>query len=237
MILAKGGEKMSKSKGNVVNPDEMVEQYGADVLRTYIMFMGPFDQAVEWDTNGLVGVRRFLEKVWNMQDRIQDEGMGDEEWGKGNSEIIKSVHKTIKKVGEDIEGMHFNTAVAAMMELSNDMNKLKELPKDLYENLIKILSPFAPHMCEEIWQSLGHDNMISLSEWPEYDPELCKDETIVLDIQINGKIRYEIEINVDDSEEIIKEQVLNRDKVQHYIKDKELKKFIVVKGKIISIVV
>jgi leucyl-tRNA synthetase len=148
MILAKGGEKMSKSRGNVVNPDDMVEEYGADALRMYIMFMGPFDQAVEWDTNGLVGVKRFLDRVWNLQEKISTTE------NKDTKQLTSLVHQTIKKITENIEGMRFNTAIAAMMELVNEMNKQESISKSSYSLLLRLLYPFAPHITEELWTEI-----------------------------------------------------------------------------------
>jgi leucyl-tRNA synthetase len=229
MILAKGGEKMSKSKGNVVNPDEMVERFGADALRTYIMFMGPFDQAVEWDTNGLVGVRRFLDRVYNLQSNIVEV--------KNNSNINRLSHQTIKKVTEDIDKMHFNTAIAKMMEFVNEVHKVGEISSDNYKNLIKILSPFASHMCEEIWNKLGHDSSIAFAEWPKYDEEMIKEDVINLVVQINGKVRGNIEVPADISEEDAKEKALGEENVKKWLEDKDVKKVIYVKGRLVSVVV
>ncbi len=231
MILAKGGEKMSKSKGNVINPDEMVEQFGADALRTYIMFMGPFDQAVEWDTNGVVGVRRFLEKVWGLQDKVVPKKENI------NLKLQTSLHQTIQKVGEDIEAMRFNTAIAKMMELVNEMSKEEKLPAGHYESLLKILSPFAPHLCEEIWSNLGNKKTLVFESWPEYSPELAKETEIVLAVQINGKVRDEIKVPAEISEDEVKKLVLESEKVQKWLEGKEPKKIIYVKGKLISIVI
>ena len=231
MILAKGGEKMSKSKGNVVNPDDMVEQFGSDTLRTYIMFMGPFDQAVEWDTNGMVGVRRFLDKVWNLQEKIVSKTE------KINLKLQTSLHQTIQKVGEDIEAMRFNTAISKMMELVNEMSKEEKLPVAHYSLLLKILSPFAPHLCEELWGILGNKKTLVYEPWPEYNPELTKESTLTLAIQINGKVRDEITVAAETSEEEIKKLVLASEKVQKWLEGKEPKKVIYVKGKLVSVVV
>ncbi len=229
MILAKGGEKMSKSKGNVVNPDEMVEKFGADALRTYIMFMGPFDQAVEWDTNGLVGVRRFLEKVWQFQEKINGET--------DNDKIVIMLNQTIKKVGEDIEGMRFNTAIAKMMELVNEISKHDAISNLQFAALIKILSPFAPHMCEELWSHLGNTDSIALAPWPTYDEALTKESEITLAVQVNGKLRETITVSADISEEEAKKIALASETVQKWLEGKEPKKIIYVKGKLVSIVV
>ena len=230
MILAKGGEKMSKSKGNVVNPDEMVEQFGADALRTYIMFMGPFDQAVEWDTNGLIGVKRFLDRVWVLQDKIKK---GESH----NSKVDTLLHQTIKKVTEDIEAMRFNTAVAKMMTLVNEIGAVDSISNIQYQILIKLLSPFAPHMCEEIWSQLGHEKTLVFEPWPEYDEALTKESEITLAVQVNGKLRDTIMVSADISEEEAKKIVLASEKIQKWLEGKEPKKVIYVKGKLVSIVV
>lgn len=230
LILAKGGEKMSKSKGNVVNPDEVVAQYGADTLRAYIMFMGPFDQAVEWDDNGLVGVKRFLDKVWNLQEKVVSKTE------KINLELQTSLHQTIQKVGEDIEGMRFNTAISKMMELVNEMSKEEKLPGSYYSLLLKILSPFAPHLCEELWSILGNKNTLVHEPWPEYDPELAKESTLTIAIQINGKVRDQISVDADAAEDEVKKLALASEKVQKWLEGKEPKKVIYVKGRLVSIV-
>ncbi|PJA89661.1 MAG: leucine--tRNA ligase, partial [Candidatus Magasanikbacteria bacterium CG_4_9_14_3_um_filter_32_9] len=226
MILAENGEKMSKSRGNVVNPDEMVEKFGADALRLYIMFMGPFDQAVVWDTNGLVGMRRFLDRVVNLQDFVKE-----------NIEENKTLHKTIKKVGEDIENMSFNTSVAKMMEFVNEITKAQEISKEDLEKFLKILSPFAPHLAEELWEQFGHSESIAYDPWPEYNEEMIKDETMTVGIQINGKVRDDIEVDAEISEEEIKDLVLRREIVQKWLDGAEPKKVIYVKGKLVSIVI
>lgn len=230
MILAKGGEKMSKSRGNVVNPDEMVDQFGADALRTYIMFMGPFDQAVEWDTNGLVGVRRFLEKVWGLHDNVSNKSVEDKK-------LQTVLHQTIKKVTEDIEGMRFNTAISKMMELANEMSKLEQVSVVDYSLFVKILSPFAPHVCEELWNQLGHTKSLALEQWPQYDEKLIVESEITLAVQVNGKLRDTITVAADISEENAKKTVLASTAVQKWLEGKEPKKIIYVKGKLISIVV
>ncbi len=231
MILASDGQKMSKSLGNVVNPDEMVDQFGADALRTYIMFMGPFDQAIAWDTNGLVGVRRFLERVWFLQSKLNNES------GIRNQGIERLLHQTIKKVTEDIEGMRFNTAIAKLMELTNELNKEESISSDVYSALIQLLSPFAPHMAEEIWSELGHKDSIAFSAWPVFDASKMVESEITLAVQVNGKLRDTMIVAADISEEEVKKLALASEKVQKWLEGKEPKKVIYVKGKLISIVV
>jgi len=233
MILAEEGEKMSKSKGNVVNPDEVVEEYGADAVRTYIMFMGPFDQDAKWSEDGLKGVRRFLERVWRLKDSIK------EDLNKEDKQIAnKEVHQAVKRTTEDIETMGFNTAIAQMMECVNALNKLDGIWESHYRKLIKILSPFAPHMCEELWQEvLEEEPSISYSDWPEYEEKYLQKDNIQIAVQINGEVRDEVEIPADAKEREIREKVMNREQVQKYIEDKEIQKFIYVEGNLVSIVV
>ena len=222
---------MSKSKGNVVNPDEVVAKYGADTLRTYIMFMGPFDQAVEWDENGLVGVKRFLDKVWNLQEKIAPK------IEKINLKLQTLLHQTIQKVGEDIEAIRFNTAISALMVLVNEMFKQEILLPTHYSPLLKLLSPFAPHLAEELWSVLGYKKTLVFESWPEYNLELTKESMVTLAVQINGKVRDEIIVAAETSEEEIKKLALASEKVKKWLEGKEPKKIIYVKGKLVSIVV
>lgn len=235
LILAKGGEKMSKSRGNVVSPDDVIKDYGADTLRTYIMFMGPFDQPVEWDMNGLIGVRRFLEKIWNFQDRISPTN-SFRPAGTLSSALV-FLHQTIKKVTDDIEGMRFNTAIAKLMELANKLSAEESIYQETYEMVLKLLAPFAPHLTEEIWQALGHNDSINQSAWPEYDSQFVTDAEITIAIQVNGKLRDTITVPVTATEEAIKDLALAAEKIKTWLQDKEPKKIIYVKGKLISIVV
>ena len=225
MVLDKEGNKMSKSKGNVINPDDMVERFGADSVRTYMLFVAPLEDAVMWNEENIVGVRRFLDRTWRLQEKIITE----------NNAVDSVTHKTIKKVGEDIEAMKFNTAISAMMILVNEAEK-NGITKSSYEALIAVLSPFAPHMTEEIWNSLGHAESIFLSTWPEYNPELIKDEKINLVIQVNGKVRDILEIDADITEEEAKKTAMESEKIKAYIAGKEIKKIIYVKNKLVSIV-
>ncbi|PIZ95400.1 MAG: leucine--tRNA ligase [Candidatus Magasanikbacteria bacterium CG_4_10_14_0_2_um_filter_33_14] len=228
MILAKGGEKMSKSKGNVVNPDDVTAEFGADTLRTYIMFMGPFDQAAEWDTNGLVGVRRFLDRVWNLQEKIGESTDGD---------TTRVLHAVIKKVTDDIDNMRFNTAVAKLMELSNEVSKASSITKEDYLSVVKLISPFAPHMAEELWEMYGNSQSISQEKWPEYDETKIKEDTITIVVQVNGKVRDSIDVPAEIPEEEIKKQALELENVKKWLDGKEPKKVIYVKGRLVSVVV
>ncbi|MFH1890472.1 MAG: leucine--tRNA ligase [Candidatus Kuenenbacteria bacterium] len=230
MVLGKGGIKMSKSKGNVINPDDYVQKYGADTVRIYEMFMGPFDQAIPWDDKGVVGIYRFLNKVWKLQKKCKKQLTR-------NKELERIFHQTIKKVTEDIEDMKFNTAISQMMILVNQMEKNNELGIMNYELLILILSPFAPHICEELWSILGNNKSITQEKWPAYDPELVKEEEIQLVIQVNGKVRDKTTVPADISEENAKQKALESEKVHKWLEGKKPKKIIYIKGKLVSIVV
>mgnify|MGYP006287729409 CR=1 FL=1 len=229
IILAEDGRKMSKRWGNVINPDDIVEQYGADSMRVYEMFMGPFSQSTAWSTNGLIGARKFLEKVWSLKERVSEK--------EDDKEAVSLLHKTIKKVGEDIEGFKLNTAVSAMMILVNKLTEVETVSKETYESLLKILSPFAPHLCEEIWEDLGEKESIFKQSWPEFDPELARDETIELVIQVNGKVRDKMEVPADIEEEEAKKEALEREKIKSWIEGKEIVKIVFVPGKLVNIVV
>ncbi len=232
MILGEGGEKMSKSRGNVVNPDEMVKEYGADTLRVYEMFMGPFDQAIPWDAKGVVGVRRFLEKVWNIfnSDEIKISDEIDEEL-----EIL--LNQTIKKVSEDVEAMKFNTAVSQMMILLNKISETKSATKESWEKFLIILSPFAPHIAEELWQKLGRKKSLATEPWPKYDDSKIQNKTVEIAVQINGKVRAKIILPANASEEEVIHAVQNNSQAQKYLAGQEIKKTIFVPGKLISFVI
>lgn len=229
MIIGEDNFKMSKSRGNIVNPDDVVSEFGADALRLYEMFMGPLEEMKIWNTNSIIGLKRFLEKVWRLQFKIGE--------GKGENEIKNLLHKTVKKVTEDIETLHFNTAISQMMILVNGMEREKEVQATDYEALVGIVSPFAPHICEELWNKLGHKESIFLSQWPKYDPDFVKDEEIDLVIQVNGKLRDSLRVSADISEGEAKKVSMESEKLKKYISGKEIRKVIFVKGKLINFVV
>ncbi|MBN2853939.1 leucine--tRNA ligase [Patescibacteria group bacterium] len=239
LIMGEDGRKMSKRWGNVVNPNEIAEQYGADALRVYEMFMGPFSQAVAWNTNGLIGARKFLEKVESLLANFSIDLEPEVE----DEKIISSLHKTIKKIQSDIESFSFNTAVSALMIFINECATYKQelgklpLKKDNLKIFIQILAPFAPHLAEEIWQVLGEKTSVFKSSWPEFSEELAKDKLINLAIQVNGKLRATIEVEAEISEEEAFKLALENEKVKVYTEGKELLKKIFVKGKLISLVV
>ena len=230
MILGPNGEKMSKSKGNVINPDDMVKQYGADSLRIYEMFMGPIESAKPWDINGIEGSKKFLDRVWRIyaeSDKIQE---------KENKNLERIYHFTVKKVTNDYETMNFNTAVSQMMIFINTVSKEEIFPKEYAEGFLKILNPIAPHITEELWNTVfGNNGTMAYSSWPTYDEEKAIDTQVTLPIQINGKLRETITINLDEEEEIVKEKVHNA--ISEKLKGKNIVKEIYVKNKIYNIVV
>jgi len=231
MVLGEGGVKMSKSRGNVVNPDEVIEEYGADTMRLYEMFMGPFDQAIAWDSKGVKGVRRFLEKVWELSE-IQNYN------SKVKSERLKRLlHKTIKKVSEDIESMKFNTAVSSLMVLVNEMEKEKEIAKSDFEKFLILLSPFAPHIAEELWRRLGHKKSIFLEKWPSWSEKLVEEEEILLIIQVNGKVRDKIKVKKGISQEEAEKIALRQAKIKKWVEGKRTKKTVFIKDKLINFVI
>src|SRR3989339_606677 len=226
IVLAEDGRKMSKSLGNVINPDEIVEKYGADVLRLYEMFMGPLEDSKAWNTKSIIGLKRFLERVWRLKSQIPADAKALA--GKQNPKLNSFLHKTIKKVTEDIENLRFNTAISAMMMLVNEMEKENNIPITNYQLLITILAPFAPHIAEEIWSSLGHKNSVFLEKWPEHDIELIKDEEITIIVQINGKMRDQLKLAAGAGEEDVKKMALESGKVKKYVEGKNIRKIIFV---------
>jgi len=229
IILGQGGVKMSKSRGNVINPEKVVKEHGADTMRVYEMFMGPFEQMIPWDTKGIKGVRRFLEKVWEFQEKL------GRKLSNGR-ELQELEHRTIKKTGEDMESLKFNTAISSLMIFVNRLGKEKEISLTHYSLLLILLSPFAPHISEELWERAGFKGLCSEQKWPKYNPKLIKERKITLVIQINGKVRDKIEVESDISEKEAKEIALSRDKVLKYTKGKKIKKTIFVPGKLINFV-
>ena len=229
MILGTNGEKMSKSKGNVINPDDMVKEYGADALRVYEMFMGPLNSDKPWDPNGIAGSKNFLDRVWRLF--VESDKIKDEE----NKNLEREYHYTVKKVTNDYESMSFNTAIAQMMIFINQAYKENILPKKYAEGFLQLLNPVAPHITEELWNKLGHNESIAYEPWPTYDEEKTKSNNINLPIQINGKLRATIDIPVDEDESKIKE--LAHEAVKEKLDGKTIVKEIYVKNRIYNIVV
>ena len=244
IVLAEDNQKMSKSRGNVINPDDIIKEYGADTLRVYEMFMGPFDQTIAWNSKSVNGVFRFLNKVWNLISECKDNK-------KSSERAIKLIHQLNKKVDEDLENMKFNTAVASFMEFINfglenpeGLRQVgaygagkKEVGKDVIERMLILLAPMAPHISEELWQMLGHRKSIFKESWPRYDSKLIKEETITFIIQINGKIRDKIKVNVDISQKEAETLAFQSEKVQNWIGNKKIRKVIFVPKKLINLVV
>jgi len=237
MILGEDGQKMSKSRGNVINPDRVVADYGADSMRLYEMFMGPLESIKPWSMQGVEGVHRFLQKVWRMiVDADTGQMCGEVKDAGGDEATLRLLNQTIKKVGDDIETFNFNTAISAMMIFVNHLSKQQVRPKSVLEKFILILAPFAPHIAEEIWQRLGHKDSLAYEPWPEYDKELIKEKEIELAVQVNGKIRDRIVVIAETDEEQIKEKALASIKVSAAMEGKPAKKIIVVKPRIVSII-
>ncbi len=230
MILGENGEKMSKSRGNVVNPDEVVDLYGADAVRTFEMFIGAFDQSTPWSDKGLKGCYKFLERVWNLQDMILD----SEDISK---DLEKAVHKAIMKVSDDYEKMKYNTAIATLMSLVNDFYKKGSVTKGEYRILIMLLNPTAPHITEELWEKYGNTPLLALTKWPDYDKSKTIDDEIEIVVQINGKIKDKITVAKDISKEELENSARQAERVKESLSGKEVIKVICVPGKLVNIVV
>ena len=242
LILAEGGEKMSKSRGNVVNPDEIVKTFGADTLRIYEMFMGPFEQAIAWSESSLVGPRRFLEKVWRLGGKISSENPNSSRLTHSkavgsdatqNSDVSSLIHQTVKKVSEDIESMSFNTAISTLMIFVNTLDK-QTVSKEEYETLLKLLSPFAPHITEELWSKLGHEISIHAAPWPTYDEKMLSRDEVTITVQVDSRVRATLEVFRDESEEMVKEKALKLDSVAKWLEGKRVTKTIFVKGRVLN---
>ena len=230
MILGENGEKMSKSRGNVVNPDDIVNNYGADTMRMYEMFIGDFEKAAPWSTNSIKGCKRFLDKIWNLQEIVTDDASY-------RAELEASMHKTIKKVGDDIEAMKFNTAIAAMMTLLNEISETRSITRGEYKTLLILLNPFAPHITEEIWQNLGCEGRLYEQAWPEFDEAKCKNDTIEVIVQVNGKLKDKLLIAPGSSKEEMLEAAKALEKIIAATEGKTIVKEIVVPDKLVNIVV
>ncbi|MCK9439056.1 MAG: leucine--tRNA ligase [Patescibacteria group bacterium] len=232
LILAEDGRKMSKRWGNVINPDDVIESYGADVMRVYIMFMGPYGDTSAWSTSAINGINRFVNKIWSLLEKEVCDELADKE-------TLNILHKTIKKVGEDIENISFHTAISQLMILLNYLSSLEKINKEVFNVYLKLLAPFTPHLSEEMYQRLNSDVNQSIFDfsWPEYDLDLIKDEKVKIAIQINGKLRDSLEVNFDSEEDFILSLAKERELVQKWLENKEIVKIIFVKNRLINIVV
>jgi leucyl-tRNA synthetase len=228
LILAEDGRKMSKRFGNVVNPDDIVREFGADTLRVYEMFMGPFDQSVAWSTKSMAGVERFLERVWKIQDFVGKDGADT---------ILPLLHKTIKKVTEDIESFKFNTAISQMMILVNAIEEVKGIKESDWKMFLQLLAPFAPHMTEELWEKLGNTSSIHTASWPKFDEALTIEKEVTIALQVNGKLRDTFTVETDLGEEELKKLAQNTEGYKKYVGEVVPKKVIIIKNKLINVVI
>jgi leucyl-tRNA synthetase len=228
LILGPDGNKMSKSKGNVINPDEIVEKLGADTVRMYLAFMGPYNTPVNypWDPNGVVGVRRFLERVWKLKEKVGE-----------TDTLTATLHKTIQKMSDDVEDYKFNTSISAMMILVNEWEKAPTVSVVEYKTLLQLLAPFAPHMAEELWHACGENGSIHHTTWPVANTALLVEDSYTIGVQINGKLRAELTALAGTSKEELEQQARELPRIQELTADTPIKQVIVVPGRIINIVV
>ncbi|HWL12226.1 MAG TPA: leucine--tRNA ligase [Ureibacillus sp.] len=236
MILGEGNEKMSKSKGNVVNPDDIVNTHGADTLRLYEMFMGPLDASVAWSTNGLDGARRFLDRIWRLY--TAEEGtLSEKVQASSDTTLEKSYHQTVKKVTDDYENLRFNTAISQMMVFINDCYKAEVFPVEYAEGFVKLLAPIAPHVAEELWTILGHTGTLTYEQWPAFDESKLVDDEVEVVVQVNGKLRAKVKVAKDVTKDQLEEIAKADEKVLEFTEGKQIVKVIAVPGKLVNIVV
>ena len=228
MILAENGEKMSKSRGNVINPDDIVDAYGADTFRLYEMFIGPFDQVAMWSDESLMGVYRFVSKVYALMKKVYATQPTEKD--------LRAMHKCILEVTERIDQMKFNTAVSSLMTYVNYMSSLEKVPAELYLTLLKLMSPFTPHLAEEMWARMGKNTLIITESWPQGDATLAQDDVVTIAVQICGKLRGTIEMPKDASKEELEKAALSMENVKRQLEGQEVVKVIVVPNKIVNIV-
>jgi len=231
MILGEDGVKMSKSRGNVINPDDIIENYGADSMRVYEMFMGPLEVSKPWLTAGLVGVSRLLERLWAIGEKCRGE------CGVTDDGLTRLLHRTIKKVGRDTASLDFNTAISAMMIYSGELAKLPEVPVDLWEPLVIMAAAYAPHLGEELWARLGHTESVSFARWPSFDESLTADEEATIVVQVNGKIRDRFTTAVGTEKAELERTALSLPGVLKWTEGREILKVVSVANKLVSIVV
>ncbi|CAM3169181.1 leucyl-tRNA synthetase [Lactobacillus bombicola] len=237
-LILKDHEKMSKSKGNVVNPDEVIEEYGADSLRMYEMFMGPLDASIDWDDNGPASTKKFLDRIWRLFVNDLDlEAIPKENIVADNDGALDRVYnETVKKVTEDFDALHFNTAISQLMVFVNEAQKVQTIPREYAEGFITLVAPIAPHMMEEIWQILGHEESITFAKWPTYDPAKLIETNVEIMVQVNGKLRGNFKVAKDSPKAEVEKEALALPHVQKFLDGKEVKKIIVVPNKIVNIV-
>ncbi len=235
MILGEGNEKMSKSKGNVVNPDQIIESHGADTLRLYEMFMGPLEASIAWSTNGLDGARRFLDRVWRLL--IEEGSLSSKITDTNDGKLEKVYHQTVKKVTEDFEGLRFNTAISQMMVFINEGYKVDSIPKEYVEGFVKLLSPIAPHVAEELWEKLGNTETITYAAWPEFDESKMIEDEVEVVVQVNGKVRTKIVVAKDSTKEELEAAALADEAIQKAAEGKQIRKVIAIPGKLVNVVI
>jgi leucyl-tRNA synthetase len=232
--------KMSKARGNVINPDDVVAQYGADSLRLFEMFMGPLEAVKPWSMNGVEGVYRFLSRVWRLMidDRAAETTLAPTvQDASPDRDTLRKLHQTIQKVTEDLDGLRFNTAIAAMMELTNHLTRLEVRPRSVVEPFVLLLAPFAPHLAEELWKALGHPQTLAYAPWPTFDPTVTKADFVEIPVQVNGKLRARLSVPANADDATLKAMALANEAVQAQIAGKQVKKVIVVPGKLVNLVV
>ncbi|MBQ5739595.1 MAG: class I tRNA ligase family protein, partial [Oscillospiraceae bacterium] len=230
MILGEGGIKMSKSRGNVINPNDVIAEFGADTMRTYIMFIGDFEKAAAWSENGVKGCKRFLDRVWNLA--LEQEHVGDD-YSEAN---VAAIHKAIKKVSDDINAMKFNTAIATLMALVNDFYANGATRGDM-KALLTMLSPFAPHMCEELWEMMSFGGEVCSQSWPEYDESKTISATVEMAVQIQGKLRGTIVVALDSDQDTVLEAAKANERVAKSLEGMQIVKVILVKNKLVNLIV
>ncbi|WP_102690996.1 leucine--tRNA ligase [Rummeliibacillus pycnus] len=236
MILGEGNEKMSKSKGNVVNPDDIVASHGADTLRLYEMFMGPLEASIPWSTNGLDGARRFLDRIWRLFINEETGELSEKIQPSNDTTLEKVYHQTVQKVTDNNEHIRFNTSISQMMVFINDCYKTDVVPTAYAEGFVQMLAPIAPHVAEELWEKLGHTETITYAKWPTFDPAKLVDDEIEVVVQVNGKVRAKLMISKDASREDLEKTALANEHVKEFIEGKDIKKVIAVPGKLVNIV-
>jgi leucyl-tRNA synthetase len=237
IILGEDSRKMSKSRGNVVNPDEVVKLYGADSLRLFEMFMGPLEEMKPWSTRGVEGVYRFLNRVWRLFITEEDKLDPNVQVSSVTNDLKTVYHYSIKKIGEDIEDLKFNTAISQMMIFVNEVMKSEARPRQILEPFVLLLAPFAPHIAEELWRRLGHDATLAYEPWPEYDPAMLRRATVEIVVQVNGKVRSRLVVPSDTPEKRLEELALADADVLRHTEGKKVLKVIVVKNKLVNLVV